>query len=376
SVRHYCTMPPKKKGVETSKKTVEKKKDKVIEDKTFGLKNKKGKKQQEYVKQVTHQVKYGGNPITRKVSNSTFRSITCSRKKLEVEAKKKDKEEANKLFKPAITQKIPAGADPKSVVCAFFKQGQCSKGDKCKFSHDLNLDRKGEKRSLYVDKRDAEEDELQNDTMDKWDQQKLEEVIEQKHGIKEKCMPKTEIRLRLGPNLTKITLETFLQWKQRKLKEKRAAYEKDQEKKKDDFRSGRIVGKVSGREVFQFKPELVGADDADDDEETEDISIYKKKDDDDEDEIKVVDISVESMIAAAREADETGTVAKQDRSKENEEPKKTADTKDTDVNGLDEACGNTPQENGQDGPPVVDGVPIEESLFDEDLELDELEIVD
>jgi hypothetical protein len=43
-------------------------------------------------------------------------------------------------------------------VCAFFKQGQCSKGDKCKFSHDLNLDRKGEKRSIYVDKRDTEED--------------------------------------------------------------------------------------------------------------------------------------------------------------------------------------------------------------------------
>lgn len=33
---------------------------------------------------------------------------------------------------------------------------------------------------------------------------------------------------------------------------------------------------VSGREVFQFKPELAGAD-ADDDEETEDISIYRKK---------------------------------------------------------------------------------------------------
>lgn len=53
------------------------------------------------------------------------------------------------------------GADPRSVVCAFFKQGQCSKGDKCKFSHDLSLDRKGEKRSLYVDQRDAEE-ELKN----------------------------------------------------------------------------------------------------------------------------------------------------------------------------------------------------------------------
>jgi hypothetical protein len=52
-------MPPKKQSA-PNKKTVEKKKDKVIEDKTFGLKNKKGKKQQQFVKQVTNQVKYGG----------------------------------------------------------------------------------------------------------------------------------------------------------------------------------------------------------------------------------------------------------------------------------------------------------------------------
>ena len=32
-----------------------------------------------------------------------------------------------------------------------------------------------------------------SDTMDKWDQSKLEEVIEKKHGEKEKSMPKTEI---------------------------------------------------------------------------------------------------------------------------------------------------------------------------------------
>ena len=85
------------------------------------------------------------------------------------------------------------GVDPKSVVCAFFKQGQCSKGDKCKFSHDLALDRKGEKRSLYVDARDVGEDELKNDTMDKWDQDKLEEVIEKKQNEKDKSMTKTEI---------------------------------------------------------------------------------------------------------------------------------------------------------------------------------------
>ena len=46
--------------------------------------------------------------------------------------------------------------DPKSVLCAFYKQGQCTKGDKCKFSHDLSMERKCEKRNMYVDERDDE----------------------------------------------------------------------------------------------------------------------------------------------------------------------------------------------------------------------------
>ena len=40
-------MPPKKQGA--SKKTEAKKKEKLIEDKTFGLKNKKGSKQQKFI---------------------------------------------------------------------------------------------------------------------------------------------------------------------------------------------------------------------------------------------------------------------------------------------------------------------------------------
>ena len=32
-----------------------------IQDKTFGLKNKKGKKQQQFIKHVTNQVKFGGS---------------------------------------------------------------------------------------------------------------------------------------------------------------------------------------------------------------------------------------------------------------------------------------------------------------------------
>ena len=82
------------------------------------------------------------------------------------------------------------GADPKSVVCAFFKQGQCTKGDKCKFSHDLTLERKCEKRSVYIDARDEE---LAKDTMNNWDEKKLEEVVNKKHGEAEKKKPKTQI---------------------------------------------------------------------------------------------------------------------------------------------------------------------------------------
>ena len=80
-------MPPKKGAqAQGSKKTQEKKKDKVIEvpllcidvrlvayysysiapqDKTFGLKNKKGKKQQQFIQQVTSQVKYGQQSLQK-----------------------------------------------------------------------------------------------------------------------------------------------------------------------------------------------------------------------------------------------------------------------------------------------------------------------
>jgi len=44
--------------------------------------------------------------------------------------------------------------DPKSILCEFFKAGQCQKGFKCKFSHDLNIQRKGEKIDIYSDTRD------------------------------------------------------------------------------------------------------------------------------------------------------------------------------------------------------------------------------
>ncbi|XP_065842474.1 zinc finger CCCH domain-containing protein 15-like [Oscarella lobularis] len=324
-------MPPKKpsgKKSEPSKKTVEKQKEKVIEDKTFGLKNKKGRKQQQFVKSVTHQIKYG-NKSAQKIEQEKAEA------KAKKSAARKELDEINSLFRPS--QSVSKGADPKSVLCAFFKQGTCTKGDKCKFSHDLTQERKAEKRSLYIDRRD---DELESDTMDTWDQAKLEEVVERKHGkgqptrteiickyfldavekglygwfwncpngdkciyrhalppgfvLKrekkamdeqareeislEELIEEERAKLSAKAKLTPVTLQSFVDWKKRKMSEKKQKAAKILAKKKMDFKQGRMFG-VSGREVFAFNPELVDEGETDGD---DDVIYYRKEDSDDE----------------------------------------------------------------------------------------------
>ena len=75
------------------------------------------------------------------------------RNKAKADEEKRAKEEAA-LLKPVQTQKVPFGVDPKTVLCAFYKTGNCEKGTKCKFSHDLNVGRKVEKKNLYEDSRE------------------------------------------------------------------------------------------------------------------------------------------------------------------------------------------------------------------------------
>ncbi|KAG6771933.1 hypothetical protein POTOM_023328 [Populus tomentosa] len=127
-------MPPKQQSkVDLAKKQ------KIVEDKTFGLKNKnKSKNVQKYVQSLKQNVQPQPDPS-----------------------------------KLAAKPKVPVGVDPKSILCEFFKVGQCAKGFKCKFSHDLNVQRKGEKIDIYSDKRDQE-------TMEDWDQETLEKVVESK----------------------------------------------------------------------------------------------------------------------------------------------------------------------------------------------------
>ncbi|ESO10653.1 hypothetical protein HELRODRAFT_72073 [Helobdella robusta] len=313
-------MPPKKQ--EPSKKTEMKKKEKIIEDKTFGMKNKKGAKQQKFIQTVQQQVSQMGKSA-KQIAQDKEKQDKMSKK----DEKKKAIEELNTLFKP-VEQKVGKGTDPKSVLCAFFKSGQCTKGDKCKFSHDLAIERKAEKRSLYDDQRDE-------DTMENWDEAKLEEVVKKKHGESDKNKPRTEIickyfleavetskygwfwscpngenciyRHALPPgfvlkkdqkkedkgdqisledliekeraaltsqNLTRVTLESFLKWKEKKRLQKIQTALAATEKKKTNFAAGKLFG-ISGRELFEFNPDLVRGDDEEADDE-----VYQNGDDD------------------------------------------------------------------------------------------------
>lgn len=78
---------------------------------------------------------------------------------------------------------MPVGVDPKSVLCQFFKKGHCDKGKKCKFSHDLDVERKTQKRSLYADDdKELEKEQKEKDEMADWDEEKLRKVVMSKHG--------------------------------------------------------------------------------------------------------------------------------------------------------------------------------------------------
>jgi len=334
-------MPPKKES-KPSKAEV-KKKEKVVEDKTFGLKNKKGAKTQKFIQH-----------IQKNTLGNLQKKNDQPKKK---EEKKKELAELNTIFKPVQPiQKVEAGVNPKSVLCAFFKQGTCTKGDKCKFSHDMSLARKSATRNYY-------ETEKEEDKMENWDDEKLKEVVEKKHAEAdkkntnktdiickyfldalenskygwfwecpnggEKCIYKHVLpvgytlkkdlkkekreeisiedlvereRAALGYDLAKINLASFTTWKKRKIEEKKAKAEEEADKRKADFKAGKSVA-LSGREMFTFNPDLI-AEEGEIEEGEAAFDMSTREDlNADEDEARVVDLDLEKLAAAARDVD-------------------------------------------------------------------------
>jgi len=101
-----------------------------------------------------------------------------ARKAEEKKAAEIAKAEAFRLLNSQVEQKVPFGVDPKTVLCVNFKNGNCPRGAKCKFSHDMNVGKRATKKDLYTDDRATKE----ADTMESWDEEKLRDVIKSKHG--------------------------------------------------------------------------------------------------------------------------------------------------------------------------------------------------
>lgn len=258
-------------------------------------------------------------------------------------AQKKAEEEARKaelaaIFKPVVqVQKVAPGTDPKTVLCAYFKAGQCLKGDKCKFSHDVAVERKSAKIDLYTDSR-KERDE----GMDGWDQAKLEQVVaskksnrptteivckyfieaveKKKYGFFWECpngrdciyrhaLPpgfvlksqkakqeeeeeqisleeflETE-RHKLGPNTTPVTAESFAKWKQERKAKQEAEERAVQKSKETQIKAGKLIG--SGKDLFTYRPELFA-----DDEEAMEVDYSKREEEEQEQEAPPIEESL------------------------------------------------------------------------------------
>eukprot|EP00730_Choanoeca_flexa_P016327 TRINITY_DN7684_c0_g1_i3.p1 TRINITY_DN7684_c0_g1~~TRINITY_DN7684_c0_g1_i3.p1 ORF type:complete len:395 (+),score=138.33 TRINITY_DN7684_c0_g1_i3:59-1243(+) len=278
-------MPPKKKGAGApSKKNAAKAKEKMIEDKTFGLKNKKGAKQQKFIAKVQAQ-----HSNKKQDPDKKARQLAAS----------KEKAMMNALFKPVRPKIKPVEKKPQNNGKAEAEDG---------------------KRNLFVDARDKDKDE----TSAGWDQNQLEDVVKQKHG-KQKVHPTTSkvckhfleavekglygwfwvcpnggeackyrhalpegyvlkrdkkkqqeeeetismedlidherAALAEKTNQTPVTFETFMKWKKKKIAEKKKRLAQEQKKKKKEFDSGKSFG-VTGREYFSYRPDAAGDDDA------------------------------------------------------------------------------------------------------------------
>ncbi|KAI5117376.1 hypothetical protein M0805_004366 [Coniferiporia weirii] len=312
-------MPPKKQEKAGSSKPKD--------DKTFGMKNKnRSAKVQKQVAQIQAQTAMAGKSRAE-VEKEKEKQLRAKQK---AEEEKRAKEDAA-LLKPVQTQKVPFGVDPKTVLCAFFKAGHCEKGNKCKFSHDLNVGRKVEKKNLYEDSRE----EKLEDTMDKWDEEKLRSVVLSKAGNPrtttdivckffieaielqkfgwfwecpngEKCQYRHALppgfvlksqkkaaeeaakantisleefleveRHKLGTNLTPVTPETFAKWKRTRMDKKQAETEAMKKAKDVQAAAGKNSG-MSGRDLFAYNPEWF-ADEDDDAEDEWDIEKYRRE---------------------------------------------------------------------------------------------------
>lgn len=248
-------MPPK------SKKEVKNIQKKVIEDKTFGLKNKnKSKVVQQFVQQVTQSAMRAGLSKDEAQKQERMRQERAAKKEAKIQQEKEDAI----LFNPAVKKKLEAAARKKKEAEEAAAAAAAAEGPEIMTAEEAYLDAK---REGELARAEAVLGMQQDDDV-------LDQIERER----------TELRKQGG--LTPVTFDSFVAWKAKKAEERKA--QELQDTKNAIAAAAKMRGK-SGRDMFnalvaQNADLFLDDDDADDD--------WMKRDEEDEDDVEVFDVQV------------------------------------------------------------------------------------
>lgn len=267
-------MPPKtksKKGADaTSKKNQQKRKDRIIDDKTFGLKNKnKSKKVQALIHSVQKTVHNSGDPKQRKLDEQ--------RKMLKAGAKAKKKaqeDERNALFGEALLA-------VKKKTSTKMKGDNEAKGR----DHDDGEKKIGTSRAMKM--------------MFQMDAQEMEDALTSDPNYVRTIEDELELQRQKklddlkakGIKGTPITEESFKAWQERKRKVKQDAAKKLVQAEMKKKKGGKGLSILSGRDLFAYKRDLFK-----DDEDGEELEALRNDDNDNDEALEEVAEKLQSDL--------------------------------------------------------------------------------
>lgn len=234
-------MAKKGAAAKESKKNEGKKKNKLIEDKTFGLKNKKNSaKVQEYVQSVTRNIANSGDPKERKKQE-----LAKMKKASQKAMKKAVLDERNALFGEALLA-VKTKTSIKTKGGLIESKGRDADEPKAKGGQS-----KAMKMMFQMDAKEMEEALLSDpnyvrtieDEVELQRQKKLADL--KANGIKG----------------TPITEASFKEWQERKRIAKQEKVKKMVQMELKKKKGGKGLSVLSGRDLFEYKRDLFKDDD-------------------------------------------------------------------------------------------------------------------
>lgn len=228
-----------------SKKTVQKQKQKIIEDKTFGLKNKnKSKKVQQQIQGIEKNVMNSGDPKLRKLEEQ--------RKQAKEEAKIRRKQmqaEQEALFGEALL--------------AIQKKSTSQKDGKVEAKgRDAEDDAKNKKGTSAAMKMMYQMDAQEMDIKLKEDPNYVPTIEDEIEMERQKVLNELKAAGKVG---TPVTPDTFAIWNQAKKLKRQEEIKKRVETEFKKKKGGKGLSVLSGRDLYEYKKELFNKFDDDND---------------------------------------------------------------------------------------------------------------